>query len=102
MLPKRSRFEEFLVHKDERKALGERLGFTATKDWESITSKQIIESGGKGFLSKYQSSPSKLVMAIYDGMIGKWSDSTPWNNKSNQRTFLEALGEKLGFKQMGD
>ena len=84
--------------------LGNRLGFKEMDDWYGITAKQIHENGGVTLLNKYGRSPSKLVMAVYDNH--QWQQSRfntqhgYWNNKDNQRDFMDQLGNRLGFKEM--
>ena len=57
-------------------------------------------------MNKYGGSPSKLVMAVYDTHQWKQSrfNTQPgyWNNKNNQRNFMDWLGNQLGFKEMDD
>ena len=85
---------------------GNQLGFKEMDDWYGITEKQILENGGVTLLNKYGESPSKLVMAVYD--THQWQQSRfntqhgYWNNKDNQRDFMDQLGNQLGFKEMDD
>jgi hypothetical protein len=84
--------------------LGVRLGIKNVEDWYHITFKQIVDNNGSELLLKYGNSRSKMVKSIYKDY--PWQDSKfsqmSWDNKENQRDFMERLGKRLGFKEMSD
>ena len=84
--------------------LGNRLGYGEINAWYTITQKQIHQNGGVSLLNKYGGSPSKLVMAVY--VTHQWQQSRfntqhgYWNNKNNQRDFMDQLGNTLRYKEI--
>ena len=84
--------------------LGRRLGCKEINAWYGVTQKQIYENGGVSLLNKYGWSRSKLVMAVYDTL--QWQQSHfntqqgYWNNKNNQRDFMDQLGNRLEYKEI--
>jgi hypothetical protein len=89
---------------------GKQFRFDSLNNWYGITAKQIIEKGGAGLLHKYNDSVSSMVMSIFEeyswneeNFVTKILDaSNRWNSIQNQRTFLEALGKKLGYTHMNN
>ena len=91
--------------------LGNQLGFKEMDDWYGVTVKQIHENGGVTLLNKYGSSPSKLVMAVYD--THQWSkdkfqltvsklQQEHWESKDNRVAMIKNLGRELKIKDMSD
>jgi hypothetical protein len=80
--------------------------FELMTDWYEITLKQITEHGGRRLLEKYGDSPSELVISVYSQH--KWRESwfnlkpRYWDDRVNQREFLDRLGHQLEFKKMED
>ena len=88
--------------------LGLELGFNKMDDWYRITSDDISKKGGSGSLNNsFNGSPSLLVTSIYPEH--KWDihqfSTVPkryWSNTVNQRSIMDWLGIKLGFKKKSD
>ena len=87
--------------------LGKQLGISQLEDWYRVTAKVIQCNGGAVLLDKFNSSITKLFQSVYPGH--KWFlwiwEIVPkgfWDQKGNQKSFLNWLGEFLNFKQMDD
>ncbi len=87
--------------------LGPRLGFKRREDWYQITSDAFKENAGAGLLQTYGFSPIAAVTEIYSDT--KWDTfafaSKPqrfWQERKNQRLFLERLSAALGYKSRDD
>lgn len=46
--------------------LGNQLGLKQMEDWYNITTKEIRRNGGSELLKKYQKSPSKMIMSLFN------------------------------------
>lgn len=88
--------------------LGSQLGFKQMNDWYNITVNQIIENGGMKFLSKYEKSPAKLVMSVYNKH--QWNKSNfnsrlpqrYWKNKENRISIMKNLESELKISDPDD
>jgi hypothetical protein len=98
-----------MLHKTTKKfvdRLGNKLGLKKMEDWYGITIKQIVRNGGAELLKRYDNLPSKMLQLAYPQYSWKiWMFKVPkgyWNDKENQREFLDWLGKHLGFQKMED
>ena len=88
--------------------LGSFLGFNKMEDWYTITTNDISQNGGSTLLhDKFKGSPSLLVSSVYPEhkwLIHQFSQVPKghWDNPTNQRSFMDWLGVKLGFNKMED
>ena len=84
--------------------LGNRLGYIKMNAWYGVTVKRFHKNRGVTLLHKYGDSPSKLVMTVYNSH--QWQQSRfntqqgYWDNKNNQRDFMDQLGNRLGYKEI--
>ncbi len=85
--------------------LGRKLNFKQMEDWYCINYQELIENSGGGLLSKYGSSPSKLITSTFTEH--EWEihrfNTVPkkyWENLQGQREFMDWLGKGLGLKKM--
>lgn len=87
--------------------LAEQLGFKDMKDWYRISSEDIVKNGGSQLLEKYGDSCSEVIISAYpeyDWTIWKF-ERVPrcyWNHEENRRSFLDWIGQQLGFKNLDD
>jgi hypothetical protein len=94
-------------HRNFMEWLGRQLGFQKMEDWYSVTYYSICSFGGKGLLSKYGNSPSKLLISVFpdhNWVLFKFQ-SVPmgfWMKENNCRGYLDWLGEQLGFQSRED
>jgi hypothetical protein len=104
-----------LWHKEDQRNfmdwLGNRLHFKEMNAWYGITINTILKSGGVTLLNKYENSPFKSVMAVYD--THPWQQSKfqstrsklqqgHWENKENRIAAIRDLGRELKIKEMSD
>jgi hypothetical protein len=67
-------------------------------DWYKVTTKDFVSRGGSHLLTKYNHSPSSVVMGVFgkhDWMIHKF-ESVPrsfWKTKDNQLSFMKYLDD---------
>ncbi len=83
------------------------LNYRTLDDWYALTRSTFSKYDGMGLIAKYGYSPSDVVMSIFQHH--KWQPwrfvsvrNSYWGKKSNQREYLEWLGETLGFKARED
>ena len=86
--------------------LSTKLGFNPgdLSAFYSLTSKALLDHGGRGLLSRYNQSIFEMLRFVYPHF--QWDplrfDRAPrnyWSSPANQRAFMDALGQKLGFKE---
>ena len=88
--------------RDFMDSLGKQLGFQTMEDWYRISLKILQDRGGNGLLIHYRYSPIKLFQEVYSEhlwLIWKF-EKVPkgyWDDKKNQRDFMDDLGKHLGF-----
>nr|AIJ02278.1 hypothetical protein [uncultured soil microorganism] len=87
--------------------LGEQLGFTQREEWYRVTGRDFQRHYGGGLFSKFQSSPSALLQAVFPRYDWKeWLfGSAPqrfWQKPANRRRYLDWLGQQLGFQHPED
>lgn len=105
--------------------LGKELGFRAISDYYNIRKVDISARGGNGLLKLYKNSPSAIVTAIYgkngdesskefiassqtssNEEIQMWNfrkvPSRFWNDKKNQRLFLEYVAKEENINKEED
>lgn len=86
--------------------LGKKLGYTKMEDWYDIDVASFHTHHGGTLLAKYANSPPTAVMGIFqDHKWERFLFNTPnhfYNSPQNQRTYMEWLGERLGFVTMED
>lgn len=87
--------------------LGKHLKFTRMEDWYNVTSTDFIKNGGKTLLNRSNGSPPKVVISAFpDHKWLTWKFGTVpmrfWDDKNNQKQYLEWLGVQLGFSSMED
>ena len=83
--------------------LGKKLGFENMEDWYDVTSRQIEENGGSSLLKKFDSSPSKLIMAVFlEHKWLEWNFHREWDIGKNSRKFGDWLEQQLSLKRMED
>src|SRR4051812_34176998 len=97
--------EQWSPHKEKEwmDRLADEFGLKSMEDWYNITSKHILESGGSSLLTKYSDSPSKILQTLYPNFSWKiWNfNRVPhdyWDEVENQKTFVDWLGNHLGFR----
>src|SRR4051794_41162269 len=103
MTGNRDRLWDIYHQRDFLDHLGKNLGFKYLEDWYQIKIEDIVKYGGRGLISKYGDSPSKLLQTIFPQFSWiSWKFSKVpqgfWNFRDNQRNFLDWLGIKLNFK----
>jgi len=86
--------------------LGKKLGFHKPEDWYVLQHKDIDQNNGRFLLKIYKSIP-QLIQANYPNHQWlPWKFSRVyqgfWDNKKNQRNYLDWLGIQLGFTDLND
>jgi len=100
--PDHQNHTEFMDH------LGDKSGYKSMDDWYNVTKEDFINHGGWHMLSQYyHHSPIKAVQSVFsfhNWQYFRFASLPPgfWGNSENQRSFMEYLGNKLGFKSMED
>eukprot|EP01114_Cavostelium_apophysatum_P022250 TRINITY_DN7990_c0_g1_i11.p1 TRINITY_DN7990_c0_g1~~TRINITY_DN7990_c0_g1_i11.p1 ORF type:complete len:350 (+),score=40.21 TRINITY_DN7990_c0_g1_i11:1015-2064(+) len=87
--------------------LANKLGYTQWEDWYSISSTDIIKTGGWGLLKVFEGSPTKALTTVfpeYDWKIQrfKYVPLNFWKQRNNQRELMDEIGRQLGFKEWED
>lgn len=89
------------------KWLGQQLGYKRPEDWYAISKNQFRENNGAAFLHVYGDSPQKAVREYLPGLT--WTPwlfrSVParfWCDVDNRMSYLQWLGQKLGFQDSSD
>jgi len=87
--------------------LGSRLGFKKQEDWYSITVNTFKENYGWGVLQQFRSSPSEALIRVYsEKQWDRFAFATKpngfWENKDNQREFMDELSRKRKHKSLED
>jgi len=80
------------------------ISYSNRAGWYKISSQQVIDHGGNMLLQKYSMSLSKALLNVYpdfawDALQFSKAPQNYWDSIENQRTFLDDLGKKLGFKE---
>jgi very-short-patch-repair endonuclease len=109
---KRNTWKNIDNHKIFAELLAVILGYTTPEDWYNISHKDIKINKGHGLLARYyKDSPILFVKTIVRNIYPEyeWLDwnfnKTPqgyWDNKENQRKFMDWLGKKLSYETMED
>ena len=86
---------------------GKQIGIKKMDDWYQVAIHQFIQHGGRGILAKYRDSPSQLLLSTYTEhpwIVWKFDriPSRYWNQRENQRQYLEWLFGHLGFRFQED
>lgn len=75
------------------------------EEWEQVTTEYLLQNGGSSLLTIYGNIHNALRQ-IYPEIEWKESRSRSphgyWNNKDNQKIFLEGIASKLGIKKYSD
>jgi hypothetical protein len=87
--------------------LGQRLGYTSKEGWYKTKLGDFVSNWGWGLLHMHGNMPSKVVMSVYDDRNWEfWKfEQLPkgtWDDKANQRKYLDWLFNKLGYKTPED
>lgn len=82
------------------------LGFKEMEDWYRVTANDIIQFGGSGLLTKYNSSPALLLESVFPEYQWKrWKFGTSlWDPEDQNQLveYVEWLGNQLQVKQLDD
>src|SRR5260221_6524433 len=86
--------------------LGKHLGFKEMEDWYNVTKMDFVKNGGSKLLDNYGqcSSIVRSIYPEYDWRLWRF-ERVPkgfWNEKKNQKEFMDWFGIQLGFKEMKD
>jgi hypothetical protein len=97
---------EYWRHVDNQKSF---LGWLATKldiqqqeDWHKVPPWRITNSGGKELLELYKGNIVKALRTAYPEVQWTEPKTAFWENRTNQREFMEWLGKELCFKKPAD
>tara|TARA_B100000035_G_scaffold285668_1_gene269411 strand:+ start:4310 stop:5911 length:1602 start_codon:yes stop_codon:yes gene_type:complete len=94
------------ICKSYLKWLGEILGYNVEEDWYNINLDYFNNNYGGGLTSKFNNSPSKIIMKYIDYEWLEWKfkpvPSGFWTDLNNQRKWLTKLGEENRFKNYED
>ena len=87
--------------------LGEHLGYATMNDWYKITKNDFYNNHGGCLLSKYNSSPYRLIIHMYpeyEWLFWRFghAPSGLWDSRENQLQYMTWLGEHLGYSTMND
>lgn len=87
--------------------LGKHLQFNKMEDWYKVTSTDFIKNGGKTLLNRFEGSPPKVITSVFpDHKWYMWKFGTVpmryWEERENQKKYLEWLGVQLSFTSMDD
>jgi len=85
--------------------LGKKLGFNENDrtNWYKVSKEVVLENGGSGLLAYYNGSLANAIVATFPDFhwdlkeFGR-APRNYWSSRENQRSFMVALGKKLGFK----
>ena len=79
-------------------------GIKTTNDWNKITTKQILEFGGRGLLQKYNRSLQTALETIFPHE--EWNKMNRenvtrnfWKNRENQRKLVLDIADKLNIQK---
>ena len=104
----RGYWKDIKHQKDYMDWLGKKLGYTMMDDWYKINQKDIYNNYGNGLLTThYNGSPYNMFMTIYPNynwLVWKFKcvPKNYWQNKKNQKEYMEWLGKELGYTTMDD
>jgi len=87
--------------------MGRQLNFKKKDDWYKLSKTSVVHYGGEILLKKYENSTSKLLMGVFphfDWIHWRFSGLPKgyWDEKSNQKEYIDWLGRKLGFQKTED
>jgi hypothetical protein len=106
MLPKTIDQTGFYLEFFQR--LSKTLGITKLDDWYSIKTEDITTDAQRLLERRFDGSLVKALQLVYPQhpwLLWKFPQKLPsgfWDNKENQKKFLDWLGNELGFKYMED
>ena len=94
-------------HRNFIENLGKHLEIQSLEDWYKITSKSIIDFGGKSLLKFYNDSPIKLITTLFPNhnwLPWKFSQVPKgfWSQIENQKQFIDWLAKELKIEKFED